>query len=297
MRSEVPRERHQRDPLVTSNTAQRTPTNESVATAIDTSDKDLQSSSIDLSALRNPQYGLVEEALANYSHIEVPEGTFQLTHTNDPQSLDSVKQPTRSPQYYSTLTTPTDTAQTIDSAKQGNTYAQVALGDMYREGNGVSKDLQAALDWFSKAAEQGDAVAQYKVGTLYNQGEGVSQDFSKAEEWYLRVAKQGYASAQRSLGSLYESGQGGRVPEKDRNYKAAMEWYLKSANQRDAQAQYEIGRMFDHGIGVTQDDLKAKQWYLQAAESGHLGARERLQSPSGPVGRPQAEEAIGCRIS
>ncbi|KAK3840979.1 MAG: hypothetical protein J3R72DRAFT_475862 [Linnemannia gamsii] len=121
MRPEVPRERHQRDPFVTSNTAQRTPTNESVATAIDTPDKDLQPSSIDLSALRSPQYGLVEEALANYSHIEVPEGTFQLllgtskdgarnpqcdsssdntlTHTNDPQSLDS-----------STLTAPTPTA-------------------------------------------------------------------------------------------------------------------------------------------------------------------------------------------
>ncbi|KAF9129789.1 hypothetical protein BGW39_003829 [Mortierella sp. 14UC] len=311
---ELPRERYQREPLVPSTTTQWRPTNESVVITINTPEKDLRPNAVDLPAMRNPQYGLVEEAMANYSHIEAPEGTFEsltgkpkhgagnpqcdsstdntLAHSDGTKSSNTVEQAARSPQVYSTTTTSDDTTQTVARAIQGDTGAQVALGDMYREGKGVNKDLQAALDWFLKAAEQGDAEAQYKVGALYNNGEGVTQEFSMAEEWYLRAAKQGHAPAQWSLGSLYESGQGGRVPEIDRDYRAVMEWYLKASDRGDAQAQYEIGRMFDHGVGVTQDDLKARQWYLQAAEKGHLGAKESLQS-SGSGVKPQAEKTTG----
>ncbi|KAF9908661.1 hypothetical protein EC991_009589 [Linnemannia zychae] len=293
---------HQSDPHV----ATTTDMNESVTAVINTPGKDLQPNAVDPYALRNPQYGLVEAAMDNYSHMEVPEGTFEsltgkpkdgarnpqcdssvdniLKYTDGVQSSDAAKHSARSPQAYSTTTTTSiDITETTAKASKGNVEAQVALGDMYREGSGVNKDLQAALDWFTKAADQEDPVAQFKIGTLYDNGEGVSRDHSKAEEWYLRAAKQGYSPAQRSLGSLYELGQG-RLAEKDRDYKVAMEWYLQASNQGDAQAQYEIGRMFDHGVGVTQDNLKAKQWYLQAAENGHLGAKLRLQSLSAHVG-------------
>ena len=43
------------------------------------------------------------------------------------------------------------------AATQGDTSAQINLGDMYAKGEGVSKDLQEAMKWYLMAAEQGHA--------------------------------------------------------------------------------------------------------------------------------------------
>ncbi|KAG0267981.1 hypothetical protein BGZ96_006830, partial [Linnemannia gamsii] len=89
-----------------------------------------------------------------------------------------------------------DFAQTSASAALGDKDAQVALGDMYKDGTGVEQDYQAAMKWFLRAADQGDPVGQRKVGVLYEYGYGVTQDYSTAMNWYLKSANQGNAQAQ-----------------------------------------------------------------------------------------------------
>jgi TPR repeat protein len=42
------------------------------------------------------------------------------------------------------------------AAEQGLAAAQSALGDSYRLGQGVEKDMAEAVKWQGKAAEQGD---------------------------------------------------------------------------------------------------------------------------------------------
>ena len=44
-------------------------------------------------------------------------------------------------------------------AESGNAWAQVSLGEMYEDGQGVSQDYQQAKTWYQKAAEQGDPSA------------------------------------------------------------------------------------------------------------------------------------------
>ena len=333
---EAPTVRQQRSLHVASNAPQETSTVESLA--VETNSQEIANSQDQHDAtLRNPQYGLVEEALANYNHIEVP--AEALKHFEPHKYKNDARNPQcgsdipadirrtnnisqgRAPQEYSSLddeeygdlTKSKSTNETVMWANQGDPEAQVALGNMYRDD--LTKDSQAAMNWYLKAAEQGYDIAQYSVGILYYLGEGVQQDYAMAEEWfrkaaaqegesvvpymlgklyeeghgiqenpdeaqswYLMAAARNYIPAQLALGSLLASGQGGRIPEKDRNYSGAMEWYLKAAQLGDAQAHYEIGRMFDEGVGVVQDDLKAKQWYAQASARGHAGAEERLQS-------------------
>ncbi|KAF9102484.1 hypothetical protein BGX30_009301, partial [Mortierella sp. GBA39] len=109
-------------------------------------------------------------------------------------------------------------ARTIISASEGNKDAQVALGDMYRDGKGAPQDYQAAMDWYFKAVEQGDAAGQLRVGALYNDGFGVPKNYSMAITWYLKAANQGNASAQHSIGLLYNNGEG--VPQ---DYVQSME--------------------------------------------------------------------------
>jgi TPR repeat protein len=62
-------------------------------------------------------------------------------------------------------------------AEQGNVFAQLNLGWMYRNGRGVPDQDVKAFNWYRKAAEQGNVKAQYNLGQMYANGEGVPEDY------------------------------------------------------------------------------------------------------------------------
>jgi TPR repeat protein len=51
-------------------------------------------------------------------------------------------------------------------AAAGDVYGQVRMGERYRDGDGVPKDIGLARDWFSKAAAQGDKNAALELQKL-----------------------------------------------------------------------------------------------------------------------------------
>ena len=75
-------------------------------------------------------------------------------------------------------------------AEQGHAFAQLALGIMYDQGQGVSQDATEAAKWYRLAAEQGNADAQFHLGIMYRKGQGVPQDKSEAAKWYQLAAEQ-----------------------------------------------------------------------------------------------------------
>jgi TPR repeat protein len=91
-------------------------------------------------------------------------------------------------------------------AEQGNALAQLGLGVMYANGQGVPQDYAQAVVWYRKAAEQGDPDAQTIVALMYVNGHGVSQDYAQALIWYRKAADQGNGSAQLGLGLMYANG-------------------------------------------------------------------------------------------
>ena len=93
-------------------------------------------------------------------------------------------------------------------AEQGDASAQLNLGFMYRNGNGVLKDATEAVKWFRLSAEQGFQHAQNNLGIQYENGEGVLQDYAEAVKWYRLSAEQGNATAHYNLGHLYSDGEG-----------------------------------------------------------------------------------------
>ena len=48
--------------------------------------------------------------------------------------------------------------------------AQLRLGLMYDQGQGVTQDYQEAFKWHHSAAEQGNVDAQFRLGVMYGQG-------------------------------------------------------------------------------------------------------------------------------
>jgi S1-C subfamily serine protease len=77
-------------------------------------------------------------------------------------------------------------------ADQGQADAQVGLGFMYVNGQGVPRNYAEALKWFSKAADQGDAKAHLNLGFMYYKGQGV-QNYVQAHMW-LNLAASNPAS-------------------------------------------------------------------------------------------------------
>lgn len=97
----------------------------------------------------------------------------------------------------------------LQRAEQGEVDAQFSLGINYEFGwRGVSQDYEIALKWYQLAAEQGDSSAQTALGDMYKEGKGVLQNYKAAFKWYELAAEQGDFFAQIKLGDMYYEGKG-----------------------------------------------------------------------------------------
>jgi hypothetical protein len=119
------------------------------------------------------------------------------------------------------------------AAGLGHPRAMAVLGNMYREGEGVSKDPGQAMKWYTQAAMRGNRGAQYSLGSMYEEGEGVPKNVAKAAQLYEASARQGMPEAQFALGLSYEFGEG--VP---RNRRTAIFWLDQVARQGDGRAKW-----------------------------------------------------------
>jgi len=104
--------------------------------------------------------------------------------------------------------------------------AQVYLGLMYAQGQGVAQDFAEALKWFQLAVERGDAGGQFNLGGMYFSGVGVSQDYREAAKLYQLSADQGWAQGQHALGLMYAEGEG-----LIEDYVLAYMWFDLAASQ------------------------------------------------------------------
>lgn len=126
----------------------------------------------------------------------------------------------------------------IDKAEKGSAPAQIELGRMYLNGQGVKADPYRASFWYRQAANQKDPRGQTALGQLYETGKGVFQSEEQAMKWYAKAANQGFASAQFHLGNLYETSKEGFAdPAK------ARFWYEKAASQGNESAKKNLARM------------------------------------------------------
>ena len=69
-------------------------------------------------------------------------------------------------------------------AEKGNPDAEINLGNMYFDGNGVPQDYAESVKWYLLAADQGNADAQIALGFLYEYGDAVPLDYVQAHKWF-----------------------------------------------------------------------------------------------------------------
>ena len=78
------------------------------------------------------------------------------------------------------------------AAAQGDTKAQMILGNAYWVGFDVSQDLEKAEKLLRQSAENGDAYAQYLLGNFYLSNSALSSNSIEVVYWWREAAEQGF---------------------------------------------------------------------------------------------------------
>ena len=112
------------------------------------------------------------------------------------------------------------------AASQNHITAMLELGEIYKDGNIVKRNMTKALEWYNKASDLGDPVAKTALANAYEDGDGVEINREHAFNLVREAASLGYDRAQLRLGMMFEMGRG---CEKD--FHSAIYWYeLASKN-------------------------------------------------------------------
>lgn len=152
-------------------------------------------------------------------------------------------------------------------ADGGNSAAEIRLGQMYWNGQGVEQDFSMAARLYLSAALRGDSEAQVLLGQLYFEGVGVPQNDGEAAKWFRAAAEQDVTSAESILAYMYRNGRGVKQSDVD-----AAKWFRKAADKGDANAQWRLGDLYRLGQGVPQDFVLAHMWFNLSAARGEQTA-------------------------
>lgn len=151
----------------------------------------------------------------------------------------------------------------IIASNNDDNRAMLVMGIMYSNGDGVTKNLDKAFEWFEKSANAGNFHALSKLGNIY----ASKEDFKNAFKWFEKSALKGDNKSAYNLGYFYTGGLG--VP---MNLKEALKWYEISAKDGNIDAQINLGFAYMSGHGTTKDLKKASYWIKKAKETGNKKA-------------------------
>ncbi len=157
------------------------------------------------------------------------------------------------------------------SAAAGNVEALNEMGNRFANGQGVARNDQEAIKYYTQAADRSYAPASFNLGMMHELGRGVAKNIGQAFRYYLKAAEQGFSPAQFNVGNMYANGAGVA-----QDYFEAVLWFRQAADRGVVEAQYNLGLAYEAGRGVAQDDEEAQRWYRLAADQGYQRAAYNL---------------------
>lgn len=174
------------------------------------------------------------------------------------------------------------------AAEAGQDCAQYALGKIYRDSQGVEKDIQRAVGLFTLAAKQENSFAAFALGKLYLVGDAaLPKDPAAALKWLTSAVELGNQFAQYRLGKLLLQGED--VP---KDVKAAVRWLTAVAEQGNQYAQYALGKLYLLGKEIPKDRASAIKWFQLAADQGNEYAQYFLEHMDDRLGQPPVAAVV-----
>jgi len=146
----------------------------------------------------------------------------------------------------------------------GDAQIQNLMGDYYRTGQWVEKNLAQAEQYYRQAAAHGNIDSLLMLSAICAD----KKDYPEAFRWGDIAVKLGDAQAQNLMGDIYA--------EAEPDCKKAIGFYIQAAKQNYKYAQFELGNCYENGRGVAKDEAQAVIWYQKAADQGHVDAKINL---------------------
>lgn len=120
-----------------------------------------------------------------------------------------------------------------EAAALGHPPAQLQLGEIYKSGQGVEKDLELARAWYERAANGGNVLSMHRLGVMYARGDGGTVDNNASVAWFEKAANLGLVDSQYNLGATFHpTGDGNPLHDRAKAYF----WYQIAARNGDDQA-------------------------------------------------------------
>lgn len=143
------------------------------------------------------------------------------------------------------------------AADIGNRDAICNLGNVYRNGKRVPKNIHKAIELFKKAADLGNTYAMKKLGYIYIKDKGV-KNIEKATEYFKKAADLDDIEGMNNLAYMYIN--------YDKDKKKAIELFTKAANLGNIDATINLCYMYIEGKGVEKNIDKAKEYFKKAKD-------------------------------
>jgi TPR repeat protein len=147
----------------------------------------------------------------------------------------------------------------------GSGNACYYTGILYREGQGVTKDLGRSVQLSERGCALGNGHACYEAGLSYEKGEGVTANGGRAFSYYEQGCAAGDANACNNVGTFYSKGTQGVQADPAK----AAGLYRRACEAGSKTGCFNVALDYAQGNGVAQDDAKSVQYGTRACQLGH----------------------------
>lgn len=165
------------------------------------------------------------------------------------------------------------------AAIEGYQFAQCCLGNLYYEyENGKSKYISKAIQIFEKLAEEKYSFAFLSLGDCYRYGVGVDKNLKKAEECFKQAADCANDDDEKDYALAYLTVLYIQNPEFNQNLKKNFTILNELASKNNSEAYWGLAYCYEYGIEVEADKNKMLYYLKKAAEEMHYQAQLKLES-------------------
>ena len=146
--------------------------------------------------------------------------------------------------------------------KGGSAEAATELADLLLDHGDTGEEFNTAMEALAIGVEAGLPRAQFRLASILANGFGIATpDASRARSLYQLAADQGHAPSQAALGVFYFEGIAG-----ERSIERAAQLFRAAAAQGDALGQYHVAILNFAGVGKIPDPAAGLKWLRQAAD-------------------------------
>lgn len=167
-----------------------------------------------------------------------------------------------------------DIQRLAEEARNGNVKAMRRLGIISMKGIKVKPNAKIAIKWWKMAAEEGDAHSMMYLGDVYKDGNGVRKDVTRALQYYTEALK----AAEEKSDAVADDNHIIIKRIKKVPLNISIDWWKERCEQGNINAMYYLGSLKESKKGNVLSDEEVSNYLIMAAKAGHSKAKTIIET-------------------